>query len=77
MQKLAKMSDDEIKNLHGEFLFRYTKKNEVEKRPVTAPPKLAKDKSQDPRTPSSGYYSCQDHSKVKGTVSKGCTKEET
>ena len=57
MQKLAKMSDDEIKNLHGEFLFRYTKKNEVEKRPVTAPPKLAKDKSQDPRTPSSGYYS--------------------
>ena len=62
MQKLARLSDDEIKNLHGEFLFRYTKKNEVEKRPVTAPPKLAKDKSQDPRTPSSGYYSMDEKS---------------
>ena len=62
LHKLAKMSDDEIKNLHGEFLFRYTKKEEVVERPVTAPPVLAKDKEHSFKSPSSGYHSMDDKS---------------
>lgn len=36
-QKLAKMSDAEIKKLHGQLLHRKTKSHEVDQRPVTAP----------------------------------------
>lgn len=62
LTKLAKMSDDEINKLHGDFVFRYTKKNQVDKRPLTAPPDLAKRKEPSFKSPSSGYGSMEDKS---------------
>ena len=62
MQKLAKLSDAEIDKLHGEFLYRYTKKKEVETRPLTAPPVLGKGEKLNYRSPSSGYHSMEEKS---------------
>ncbi|XP_045175240.2 uncharacterized protein LOC123536282 isoform X2 [Mercenaria mercenaria] len=36
-RKLAQMSDEEVKNIHGNFLYRKTKSSEIDQRPVTAP----------------------------------------
>lgn len=36
-QKLAKMSDAEIRNIHGNFVHRKTKSIDIDQRPVTAP----------------------------------------
>ena len=92
MQKLAKLSDAEIDKLHGDFLFRFTKKEEVESRPLTAPPVLGKGEKLSYRSPSSGYHSMEEKSRkttpklnidvnnvdqlIKGTPDKNNLKEE-
>ena len=92
MQKLAKLSDAEIDQLHGEFLFRFTKKKEVESRPFTAPPVLGKGEKSSYRSPSSGYHSMEEKSRkttpklnidvnnvdqlIKGNPDKNNLKEE-
>lgn len=42
-RKLAKMSDEQIKQIHGDFLHRKTKVNELDSRPVTAPAVMTMD----------------------------------
>ena len=63
MQKLAKLSDAEIDKLHGDFLFRFTKKMEVESRPLTAPPGLGKGRKTTHKGTSSSYHSMKEKSR--------------
>ena len=43
LKNMMKISDSSVKKLHGDFIYRYTKKGQVDRRPVTAPAVMTAD----------------------------------